>query len=74
MREDTCNFLPPFGVVGVFQIENTGMGSLVSLDGFDTAVIDCKLLKVSKNTEGKLGAPGVTAQLIGRVGIPLDID
>jgi hypothetical protein len=37
------------------------MGRLVSFDWLGTAVIDCKLLKVSKYAEGKFGAPGIAA-------------
>ena len=52
----------------------TSGGGAVFWIGFALAVVNRKLLEISKDGKGHVSVPGVTAQLVGRVDVVLDID
>ena len=72
-REDAGDLVPAVGVLVEGEVQHPGGGGLVGFVRLDPAVVDRELLEVGEDAQGQLGAPGVAAELVGRVHVPFDV-
>ena len=73
-RKDAGYLFPALRVFFVREIQDAGRGSFVGLDRLDAAIVHRKLFEVGQDAERQLGAPGVSAQLVGRVDIRFNVN
>jgi hypothetical protein len=68
------DLIPAVDVLFVGEIHGTRLRRSVRLHRLDTTIINCQLLKIGKDAQGKFGRPGIPSELEGWADIVFEVD